>query len=288
MSNVSNINGVPLSSVSSIAGVPKGSLSAFNGVALETTYDLNVFLVGGQSNSDGRVAFTSGPAYLQDGIVDGVGSFVGNRIIYDLRDADAYTNGRTEGANKYAFNHVALYQIAQELPNVTTVQITAGGSQLSSAQSQIKGIWNADYASIPSDSVALLHALQLRFEHLQRWVSTRPNLTLKVRGLIWHQGESDAWSPADTEYLANWTALVSKVRTFVGDPNMPVFYGTIPSTSADYNATVRAAMLSFAASDPNAYCRDNDDLTMYDGVHFDAASCNTFGDWTYSTFMSQL
>lgn len=282
MPNVSNINGAPLSSVSSIAGVAKGSLSAFNGVALETTYDLNVFLVGGQSNSDGRVDISLGPAYIQDGVLDNVYSFYGQLAKYDLNSVEI--PDREWGDGKYAFNNVALDLIGGVLNDVTAVQVTVGGSVLY-AQASGRGCWNPVYDNIPTGTRRLLQELEYKYKAFEAWANNNA-LNVKVRGLIWHQGESDDFSPADTDYLTNWTALVSKVRTFVGDPNMPVYYGTIPSTSANYNATIRAAMLSFAASDPNAYCRDNDDLTFFDGVHFDAASCNTFGEWVYNTYLS--
>lgn len=285
MPQVKKISSLSINEANEINSVVTSDVFKVDGVGVGE--ELNVFLVGGQSNSDGRVPYTSGPSYLQNGIVDNIAAFNGNRIIYDLRDGQARVNGRSPSAvNDYAFNHVALYQIGQDLPNVTTVQITVGGSPLYSGLPDPQGIWNADYSSIPSSSPALLKALQQRFEQLESFVSSRPGLRIKVRGLIWHQGESDKLPPADSDYASNWAAVVAKVRSFTNTPNLPIFYGTIPSTSSAYSLNVRNAQLDFASNDANAYCRDNNDLTMFDGLHFDAASCNTFGDWVYTTFSS--
>lgn len=289
MPNVSNINGAPLSSVSSIAGVAKGSLSAFNGVALETTYDLNVFLVGGQSNSSGRSLYTDPdtPVYLQDGIVDDVSAYSGQNAIYSL-NAVATTGRDSLGVGKFSFNHVTMHLATQQINDVVSVQQTIGGTILY-AQAYANGCWNADYDAIPSGTPRLLQELEIKYKLFANWATSK-GLTFKVRGLLWHQGESDglAGGLASSTYGANWAALVSKVRSFTGDAALPIFYGTIPATSADYDVVIRDAMLDYAASDPNAYCRDNDDLTMFDGVHFDAASNVVFGTWAYETWLAQI
>lgn len=248
------------------------------------TYDFNVFLVAGQSNSSGRALLADAPVFLQDGIVDGVSNYSGQNAIYNLNS----NMGRDSlGIGKFAFNHISMYLAALEINDVVAINHTIGGTILN-AQAQPNGCWNADYDAIPSGTPRLLEELEIKYKLFANWADSK-GLTYKVRGLIYHQGESDELFPdAITNYATNWAALVAKVRAFVGDVSLPIFYGTIPAASANYSVVIRDAMLNYAAGDSNAYCRDNDDLTMFDGVHFDAPSNVVFGTWVYNTWIGQL
>jgi hypothetical protein len=284
--NISDFNGVPLSSISSVDGIAKASIGGINGVDFGVVYDLNVFLVAGQSNSVGRNAYASGPVYLQSGIVPDVNNYNGQNTIYDL-NSGIFTGRDGVGNGNFAFNHVAMYQIAQELNDIVSVSVCVGDTILY-ASNYGNGSYNADYDSIPTGSRRLLEELEIKYSTFENWATSK-NLTFKVRGLIWHQGESDGLvgGLAASTYGTNWAALVAKVRSFTGEAQLPIFYGTIPAASLDYDVTIRNAMLNYAAGDANAYCRDNDDLTMFDSVHFDSASSEVFGDWVYTTWLAQ-
>lgn len=245
-----------------------------------------MFLVGGQSNTDARVASSLGPSYLHDNIVDGVKVWNTTDVVpYILNQSGQSGNGShwVTGSNsgQYAFCHVALKEIADEVNNVTAVQVTEGDSCMALGP-QTRGSWNADYANIPSGTPKLLEALENR---VADFVANQTlGVSVVFRGYIFHQGESDAFGTRPTSYAANWAAHVAKVRSFTR-PDLPVFYGTIPTANTtDYNVDVYNAQMNFAASDPHAYCRDNSALTLFDPFHFDAASCNTFGSWVANTY----
>lgn len=281
---------MPLSSLSAIDGIDRASIASVDGITLTppaTTYDLNVFLVGGQSNSAGRALAADGPAYISSGIVDGVSNYDYQNTVYDL--SKGVLTGRDTTANgKFAFNHVAMSLASNDINDVVAVTVAVGNTILY-ANNFGNGSYNADYEAIPVGTRRCLQELELKYNAFVNWAESK-GLTYKVQGLIWHQGESDAVSvpQAITEYGANWAALVAKVRSFVSDAQMPVFYGTIPIASADYNLTIRNAMLNYAAGDANAYCRDNNDLTLLDAYHFDAPSNIVFGEWVYNTWLAQI
>jgi len=176
---------------------------------------------------------------------------------------------------------VALKEIADEVNNVTAVQVTEDESCMALG-AQTRGSWNADYAKIPSGTPKLLVALENR---VADFVANQTlGVSVVFRGYIFHQGESDAFGTRPTSYAANWAAHVAKVRSFTRT-DLPVFYGTIPTANTtDYNVDVYNAQMNFAASDPHAYCRDNSALTLFDPFHFDAASWNTFGSWVANTY----
>jgi hypothetical protein len=247
-----------------------------------------VFLVAGQSNCEGRVASSLGPVWIQDNLVDGVKSFNSAKLTdYNLTNIGQNGNGtswiQAQSSGNFSFAHIALKDIADEIGNVYTCQVTSGGTPIG-AVSNAKGSWNADYDSIPTGTPRLLESLERRYNDLVAYCALK-GVTLNLLGIIWHQGEHDEVLGTEASYAANFTALVSKIRTFTGNATLPIIYGTIPATSDYYSATIRTAQLNFAAGDANAWCRDNDDLTMFDDVHFDAASCSTFGEWAAETYI---
>jgi hypothetical protein len=244
--------------------------------------EVNCFLVGGQSNADGRNALSdpATPSYIDPTTkyVDGVFAGAGSVLQYALGAAGANTQ-----ADNWGFVQVALHLLTQAVPTVCAMQITRGDSQLAATPFRANGSWNSNYTSISDNSPRLGQQLQEKFEGFKGFCDTN-GITLNVKGMIWHQGESDNFSPADTDYATNWNNFVSSVRTYTGEPSLPIFYGTVPNNSADYNLTIRNAMLNFAAGDSNAYCRDNNDLVG--GIHWDGASSVTFGTWVYDTYIA--
>lgn len=251
--------------------------------------EINMFIVWGQSNTDGRVNIADGPSWVQDGVVDATQVWNSQFLTtYRLDDYGQNGNGsswiQTQTNNKFSFAHVALRNIAQNMQNVVACQLTSGGTALA-PNANSRGSWCPDYELIPSGTPVLLEALLNRISDLLSYCSAL-GITVNFKGIICHQGESDSLhSGAPDDYLGRWTELISRLRDIAEDPNLPVFYGTVPTYSSWYSSTVRTAHLDYAASDANAYCRDNEGITMLsDNLHFDSAGCVAFGDWVSATF----
>ena len=66
MAQVKKISSLPINESDKINSLATSDVFKVDGVGVGE--ELNVFLVGGQSNSDGRVPYTSGPSYLQNGV----------------------------------------------------------------------------------------------------------------------------------------------------------------------------------------------------------------------------
>jgi len=256
--------------------------------------DYNIFLVAGQSNTDGRVDTTdvNAPDYLSDNKVGGVKVWNGSSIVdYDLTDIGESGNGSSwvleQTSGKYSFAHVALKKIAETMKNVLVVQVTSGGTPLA-AVSNTRGSWNHNYAAIPDDGTPkLLQEFNNRFDSLAAYLNAN-NKSFEIRGMLWHQGEWDDDTKYNDEanYYTNFTELISTVRSFTGKSDLPIIFGTIDNESAAYSPTIRTAQLQVASEDSDAYCRDNDDLSIYDTFHFDANSCNTFGEWCATQYLN--
>ena len=254
--------------------------------------EMNVFLVAGQSNTDGRVAYNdvNAPGYLSDKIVDGVKVWNGSTVVdYHISDIGPSGTGagwvQDNALDKFSFVQVALHGIAASLDDVVACQVTEGGTAIDLG-SNTRGSWNADYSLIPEGTPALLQALENRFIALKAYCSAN-GIALNVRGVLWHQGESDGdKGRTQAEHYAGFSAVVSTMREFTEISNLPIYFGTVSDSGDKTYPEIRAALEQFAANDANAYCRDNSDLTNFDGVHFDAVSCITFGEWVANTALT--
>jgi iduronate 2-sulfatase len=100
--------------------------------------------------------------------------------------------------------------------------------------------------------------------------------TYTIRGMIWHQGESDAKLTAD-EYQKRLTAFIARVRTDLGVPGLPFGVGEVFDNGK--RDTVRAAQKVTAAKVPGVLFVPAGGLTTFDGgTHFDAASQIELGE----------
>jgi hypothetical protein len=252
-------------------------------------------LVGGQSNADGTQNNfnnnTGGsPSYLTFGRIENSLMWNGTELApYQLGVYGPAGNGGRwdsvgnviNGAGNWGFAHVAVKLLADSLPNIVECRVTQGGTQLGISGSD--NSWNADYASILG--IKYLQELELRYMALQQFCVAR-DIEINPIALLWHQGEGDRMSPFDAAYMANFTGLVNKVRSFTEKPNLPIIYGTVPNQSTGASPVVRAAHLDFAEKDADAWCRDNNDLVFdVDPIHWNAASSVLFGTWAAQTYL---
>jgi iduronate 2-sulfatase len=100
--------------------------------------------------------------------------------------------------------------------------------------------------------------------------------TYAVRGMIWHQGESDAGLTAD-EYQKLLTAFVARVRTDLGTPDLPFGVGEVFDNGK--RDSVRAAQKATAGKVKGVFFVPSDGLRTSDmGTHFDAASQIELGE----------
>lgn len=95
----------------------------------------------------------------------------------------------------------------------------------------------------------------------------------KIRGMIWHQGESDVNSGAE-RYRKNLTAFIASVRRDVGLPELPFIIGEIATNK---EASFRAVQRKIADETPHAAFVSAEGLETAEGTHFKAASVVELG-----------
>jgi iduronate 2-sulfatase len=100
--------------------------------------------------------------------------------------------------------------------------------------------------------------------------------TYTLRGMIWHQGESDANLTAD-EYQKLLTAFVARVRTDLDAPELLFGVGEVFDNGK--RDAVRAAQKATAEKVKGVFFVPADGLKTFDGgTHFDAASQIEMGE----------
>lgn len=246
-------------------------------------YDITI--LAGQSNIDGRIPVGSAPSgYFTGNVLNGVSSWNGT----DIEDYDITNEGQSgTGASwalansngNYSFAHLVLKILAETRENVLVCQVTSGGSRLAvSGANDSNGSWNSDYAAITLDNPStprLLEALEDRFADLIAYLDSNSH-TYTVHEVLFHQGEAD--DPSPSNYLTDFTNLVSAIRAFTGEAALPFYYGTISRLSSQYNRFIEKAQIDFEESDSNSYCARLGNGTLLDPAHFDADTSLVFAE----------
>lgn len=98
-----------------------------------------------------------------------------------------------------------------------------------------------------------------------------------VRGMLWHQGEADSNPTAAAAYLAKLTELIGRMRTLVGQPEMPVVAGEL-GRFKDNSLNFNAQILHLPDVVPHTAVATSENLTdKGDQTHFDGASADEYG-----------
>ncbi|MFU8892471.1 MAG: sialate O-acetylesterase [Luteolibacter sp.] len=86
-----------------------------------------------------------------------------------------------------------------------------------------------------------------------------------LKGVIWHQGESDQANADD--YLGKLSQLIANLRNDLGNPNLPFIAGQIARDGA-----INAQIAKLPESTHATTFVSSEGLTTFDGTHFDTQS----------------
>lgn len=103
-----------------------------------------------------------------------------------------------------------------------------------------------------------------------------------LKGILWHQGESDSKPGTAEVYQQKLTELIARFRKEFAAPELPFIIGQLGQFEkkpwTDARKTVDAAHQSIAADDSHVGFVSSKELTpRSDNVHFDAKSLREFG-----------
>ena len=110
-----------------------------------------------------------------------------------------------------------------------------------------------------------------------------------IKGILWHQGESDANEKNIPLHKERLQSLFSKFRSAIGNNELPVLLGELGSFSnnpSDFNL-INKAIHDYAAEDKNSRVISTKDLKdKGDHLHFDSEGQRTMGKRFASAYLS--
>jgi hypothetical protein len=253
--------------------------------------NLYIYLIGGQSNADGRApdsslsgslseyaaTQTSVPIFYEGTTVtSGTYTFLKPGL-----SASSSVAGYPGFGPEVAFG-LQMTNALQPGDEIAIIKYAAGGTNLYSN-------WKADGTASSTGDGSYYKLFQQTVTAGLAKINSDPSLSgfnKILSGMLWVQGESDIQNGATfaeaSAYGSNLTNFISDVRLTLDDPNLPFYFSRMSShqtsltgTSylANYNA-VRAGEDYVAANVSGAYEIDTDTAgftTNSDGLHFNAA-----------------
>lgn len=108
-----------------------------------------------------------------------------------------------------------------------------------------------------------------------------------IKGVIWHQGESNSSPEKAKIYLAQLTELIQRVRALVGNPNLPFIVGELGRYRPVY-ANINNELAKLPAQVPYTAVASSEGLIHKgDSTHFDGPSAEELGK-RYAVKMLQV
>ena len=116
--------------------------------------------------------------------------------------------------------------------------------------------------------------------------------TSTLRGILWHQGESDCYEKESATYASRLTAMLRALRRDLGVPEMPILLGALgdylkdfDENTARYYPVINDAIKTVSESEPVCAFVPADGLTSKpDHLHFDAPALREFGLRYYEAY----
>jgi hypothetical protein len=98
-----------------------------------------------------------------------------------------------------------------------------------------------------------------------------------IKGVLWHQGESDKRADKAAGYAAELTVLIEAIRKEVGDPELPFVMGELARFAPDHD-NINRELVKVAAQVPLTGVVSSEGLIHNgDQVHFDSSSARILG-----------
>ena len=253
---------------------------------IDNNFDL--FIVAGQSNTDGRVLFADAPSWLDQSNPINPNVKVWNSIDnqFNQFELGVDTGSNLPNTTNWAYDLIFTHQYVEHYNRpLYLVKRTKGGTPIYIDLDNIKGSWNIDFANIPDGFAKLLLELHERYDAAKAFANS-VGKSFNLKGILWHQGEGDyGIVDAYNNYETNFSNVISYIRNVItDDPTLPIIFGSISHVSAQYNAIVETAQFNVAANDDNAYIVDMSSGTLLDAYHFDATSTTYLGTEMFNIF----
>lgn len=261
-----------------------------------------VYLVAGQSNTDGRVGNELLPDYIQKNKYhhcywsygSGTHSGAGKFELFWPRIINKNKPGR------WAYDAIVNYWLEQSLKqDFYVIKESLGGTAIDpAAPSSGKHYWCASPAFLDSTAASdkggksLLKAFTENIGACIDGVLSQQHPNYEIKALLWHQGESDRTT--SSRYYDNLKAVVSYIRQYLVEKTgnqryatLPVIAGSIVRAGRGYSKEVEEAQLRLQKEDANFYLVDVGNTTLQqDNMHFDEKGTEFLGRKMYNQLVN--
>lgn len=112
-----------------------------------------------------------------------------------------------------------------------------------------------------------------------------------IKGILWHQGESDANEKDIPMHEQRITELFSKFRAVAGNIDLPVFIGELGSFSVNKTnfSLLNETLRNYSATDKNSFLISTEDLKdKGDSLHFDSKGQRLMGKRFANAYLKTL
>ena len=259
-----------------------------------------VFIVAGQSNTDGRVPMSDLPEYItKDSYQHCLWSYGSGTHAAD----GTFTNfwpktylAKNKNPQRWGYDAI-VYDLMGKASeqDFYVIKESLGGTAISpkAPKSTQRMYWSADEAfldSVQSASIGGRSLLKALCDHIDRCIDgqlSQLKQGYEFKALLWHQGESDVKQAK--AYQKNLTAVIAYIRQHLVDKTgdkryatLPVIIGGIAHKSRDYSPTLEAAQKTIAEEDPNCYYVDMHDAPLLkDNLHFNREGAEQLAQKVY-------
>ena len=247
---------------------------------------IHVYLLGGQSNADGRPVASdlpTSPVNLQEPQDDV--DFYPRDNLTTLRPATFFSGGEVKFGPEITMGRRLSDSLGGRAGiRVAILKYALGGTKL--ATDWVPG----GDATTTGDGPQYAAFQQTVTNGLDALAAAYPNATLELEGMVWVQGESDANSTDAPNYESNLTAFIADLRATYGD-GLPFVLSRLSSgqtaLNSTYLTTIRNAQTTVADADSLTEWVDTDGFGLSgDNLHFDATGQQQLGNATAGALLS--
>ncbi len=239
---------------------------------------VDVYILSGQSNMSGRVS----SGFVANNSID-------NDVLYYYTTDGPASNDVTTNGNFVTLGTLDSGYYGPEISftrslhaqsdnKIAIIKITDGGTKLQTH-------WNSRISSGNPMWQAWVQDTQDAIEGLEDL-----GYTPSIKGISWLQGEGDGITFASNGgYETAFGNLIDDMNSHLGglaDTSEMKIVTALIQERAEKHTYIRAAQTNVMATNSNWYTVDTNDLTTFDGTHFDQPSVVTLGNRIADAFIS--
>lgn len=259
---------------------------ASDDAALSGFTEVDMFIVMGQSNADGKADFTLLDSQTSRTLesLDRTGTLIHNSSIdHTTRE---YIEGTWGNINPGTNTAQAADRFGPELGFTDTIKATVDGGGNATFSNPIaimkftKGA--TDLGNNWDSPSGDCYTAMIQDIPNSKYDLGQLNYKFNIRGMIWYQGESDAGNLTyATNYETNLNAFIADVRVRFNTPNLPIILCKIGYTAGNeptYYTEVRDALQAVSDNDSNIDIIDTEPYDKRDTVHLNAKGMYELGE----------